>query len=49
MFIYFEREKEHVNVCTGEEEREERTLSRLCAVSEEPSSGLDLTNHEIRT
>ena len=50
-FIYFdrEREREHMNVCTGEEEREERTLSRLCAIGEEPSSGLGLTNHEIIT
>ena len=44
MFIYFERERERQR-----ERGRERISGRLHAVSAEPNSGLDLTNHEIVT
>ena len=31
------------------ERRRERTPSRVCTVSQEPDTGLDLKKHEIRT
>ena len=39
---------EHERGREREGERE-RILSRLCTISKEPDSGLELTNHEIMT
>ena len=42
----------HTHGCKWERSRErerERSPSRLCAVSAEPSEGLELMNHEIVT
>ena len=43
LFIYFEGERERERG----RDRGERISSRLCTVSTEPISELDLTNHEI--
>ena len=48
LFIYFERETEIVSG-RGTEKEGERIPSRLCAVSIETDSGLELTNSEIMT
>ena len=44
VFIYFERERER----EGERQRE-RLPSGICTVTEEPDSGLRVTNREIMT
>ena len=48
MFILREKEQEQGRGRERERERE-RIPSRLCAVSTEPNSGLELINHEIMT
>ena len=51
MFIYFEREREHVPVEEGqrEEDTEPKAGFRLRAVSTEPDTRVELTNHQIMT
>ena len=46
LFI-FEREREHASSGEDREKGRERIPSRLCAVSTEPDTGLDLMNCEI--
>ena len=50
MFI-FQRERQSVNRggAKREGDTESKAVSRLCAVSTEPDTGLELTDHEIMT
>ena len=48
MFTYFKTESKHAWESDRERGRE-RIPGRLCTVRTEPSTGLELTNHEIMT
>ena len=49
MFIYFEREKQHMSRGGTEREAASKENPRLRAVSTELDVGLELTNREILT
>ena len=49
LFILRERQREEGEGGRGRERWGDRISSRLCAVSTESDTGLDLTNHDIMT